>query len=101
VSVFCDHDHMIDDAREANIRQIRHAGRLLSDCQARRQAGMDTRTFGYRSLEIDGDEAKTAIADRANANVCQASLELERIAGALSAGLQSLHLFDKACSTER
>jgi 3',5'-cyclic-AMP phosphodiesterase len=63
VSVFCGHDHMIDEAREANIRQFVTPA---VSCQIVKRADglrMDTRTFGYRSLEIDGAEAKTAIAD--------------------------------------
>jgi 3',5'-cyclic-AMP phosphodiesterase len=61
VSVFCGHYHMIDEAHEANIRQfvtpavsyqiIKQADRLL----------VDTSTFGYRILEIDGAEISTEV----------------------------------------
>jgi 3',5'-cyclic-AMP phosphodiesterase len=61
VSVFCGHFHMIDEAREANIRQfatpavsyqiVKHADRIR----------VDTETFGYRILAMDAAEIRTEV----------------------------------------
>ncbi len=61
ISLFCGHYHMIDEAREANIRQyvspavsyqiVKHSERLEAD----------TGTFGYRILEMDEEEIKTQV----------------------------------------
>ncbi len=59
VSVFCGHYHMIDEAREANIRQFVTPAVSYQIVKQSDRLRVDSHTFGYSILEIDGAEIKT------------------------------------------
>jgi len=61
VSVFCGHYHMIDEAREARIRQFVTPAVSYQIIKQADRLRVDTSTFGYRILEIDGAEIATEV----------------------------------------
>jgi len=61
VSVFCGHYHMIDEAREGSIRQFVTPAVSYQIIKQADRLRVDTGTFGYRILEIDGAEITTEI----------------------------------------
>lgn len=61
VSVFCGHYHMIDEAREANIRQYVTPAVSYQIVKQSEKLQVDTKTFGYRILELDGAEIRTQV----------------------------------------
>lgn len=61
VTVFCGHYHMIDETHEANIRQFVTPAVSYQIVKRSDRIRVDTHTFGYRVLEIDGAEIGTEI----------------------------------------
>ena len=61
ISLFCGHYHMIDEAREANIRQYVSPAVSYQIAKQSERLKADTRTFGYRILEFDKDVIRTQI----------------------------------------
>lgn len=61
VSVFCGHYHMIDEAREGSFRQFVTPAVSYQIIKQADRLRVDTGTFGYRILEIDGAEITTEI----------------------------------------
>ena len=61
ISLFCGHYHMIDEAREANIRQYVSPAVSYQIVKQSERLKADTGTFGYRILEINEEEIKTQI----------------------------------------
>ena len=61
ISLFCGHYHMIDEAREANIRQYVTPAVSYQLVKQSEHLKADMKTFGYRILELDEDEIRTQI----------------------------------------
>jgi len=61
VTVFCGHYHMIDETCETNIRQFVTPAVSYQIVKQASRLRVDTKTFGYRILEIDGAEIKTEV----------------------------------------
>jgi len=61
VSVFCGHYHMIDEACEGSIRQFVAPAVSYQIIKQADRLRVDTSTFGYRILEIDGAEITTEV----------------------------------------
>lgn len=59
ISIFSGHYHMIDETREANIRQFVTPAVSYQIVKQSDQLRTDTAAFGYRILEIDGTEITT------------------------------------------
>ncbi len=59
ISLFCGHYHMIDEAREVNIRQYVSPAISYQIVKQSEHLNADTGTFGYRILEMDEEEIKT------------------------------------------
>ncbi|MFK0166441.1 metallophosphoesterase family protein [Rhizobium sp. NPDC090279] len=61
ISVFCGHYHMLDEAREANIRQHVTPAVSYQIIKQTERLEADTKTFGYRILEIEDAEIQTQV----------------------------------------
>jgi Icc protein len=61
VWVFCGHYHMVDEAREANIRQFVTPAVSYQIVKQSDRLRVDPHTFGYRILEIDDAEVRTEV----------------------------------------
>ena len=61
VAVFCGHYHMIDEACEASIRQFVTPAVSYQIIKQSDRLPVDTSTFGYRILELDGAEITSEI----------------------------------------
>lgn len=61
ISIFCGHYHMIDETREANIRQFVTPAVSYQIVKQSDALQADTVAFGYRILEIDGAEIATRV----------------------------------------
>lgn len=61
ISVFSGHYHMIDESREANIRQFVTPAVSYQIVKQSEQLQVDTGTLGYSILEIDGAEIGTQV----------------------------------------
>jgi 3',5'-cyclic-AMP phosphodiesterase len=61
VSVFCGHYHMIDEACEADTRQFVTPAVSYQIIKQADPLRVDTSTFGYRILEIDGAEITSEV----------------------------------------
>ncbi len=59
ISLFCGHYHMIDETREANIRQYVSPAVSYQIVKQSERLKADTGTFGYRILEFDEEEIRT------------------------------------------
>lgn len=59
VSIFCGHYHMIDEVREANIRQFATPAVSYQIVKWADRVQVDIRTFGYRIVEFEGPDIRT------------------------------------------
>lgn len=59
VWIFCGHYHMIDEAREANIKQFATPAVSYQILKQPDRVQVDVRTFGYRIIEFDGPDVRT------------------------------------------
>jgi Icc protein len=61
IYLFCGHYHMIDEAREANIRQYVSPAVSYQIVKQSQFLKADTGTFGYRILEMDEEEIRMVV----------------------------------------
>jgi 3',5'-cyclic-AMP phosphodiesterase len=61
IAVFCGHYHMIDEARDASIRQFVTPAVSYQIIKQSDRPRVDTSTYGYRILEIDGAEITSEV----------------------------------------
>ena len=61
VIIFCGHYHMIDEQRIKNIQQIVSPASSYQVEKVPDDIQIDNTTFGYRIIEIDYQEIKTAV----------------------------------------
>ncbi|MEW6640987.1 MAG: metallophosphoesterase [Pseudomonadota bacterium] len=61
VVVFCGHYHMVDDTREANIRQLMSPAVSYQLVKEADRVQLDSSTFGYRLIDLSGDEITTEV----------------------------------------
>lgn len=61
VVVFCGHYHMVDDAREANIRQLMSPAVSYQIIKRADRITLDSSTYGYRLIDLSGVEIRTEV----------------------------------------
>ncbi|MGY5779618.1 metallophosphoesterase family protein [Rhizobium sp. LEGMi135b] len=61
ISLFCGHYHMIDEARDANIRQYVSPAVSYQIVKQSEHLKVDTATFGYRIMEMDEEDIRTQV----------------------------------------